>query len=273
MSFLGKEVRLNRLMPEGDGLYLGLTVDHAIARGVMPGLDCIDSTLAKLAAGGPNAITMHKGIAERCFAPYAGKLPLVLKCSTFSPYQPDSDVAVADVEEGVRLGADAVSVGCIVGGHNQEQQIHNLSVFAKAAESAGMPLVSHIYPRGDMIDADKRSYYENVLYAARTAAELGVDLIKTNYTGDPDSFAKVVQGTPAMVLVAGGEGARSVRDFLQMTRDVIDAGGRGVTYGRFVFSYKAPTALVKTLYAVIHRGYTVDEAMEYLAEMENSNDE
>ena len=270
MPFLGKNVRLNRLMPEGDGLYLGLTVDHAMARGVMPGLDCIDDTLAKLVAGGPNAITMHKGIAEHCFSKYAGKVPLVLKCTTFSPYQPDSDVTVADVEEGVRLGADAVSVGCIVGGHNQEQQIHNLSVFSKAAEAAGMPLVSHIYPRGDMIDSDKRSRVENVLYATRTAAELGVDLIKTNYTGDPDSFAKVVQGTPAMVLVAGGVNVRSVSDFLQMTRDVVDAGGRGVTYGRFVFSYSNPTALVKTLYAVIHKGYKVTEAMEYLKELENS---
>ena len=32
MAFLGKSVRLNRLMPQGDGLYLGLTVDHAIDR-------------------------------------------------------------------------------------------------------------------------------------------------------------------------------------------------------------------------------------------------
>lgn len=270
MSFLGKEVRLHRLMPEGDGLYLGLTVDHAMARGVMPGLDCIDSTLAKLAAGGPNAITMHKGIAEHCYAPYAGKIPLVLKCTTFSPYQPDADVAVADVEEGVRLGADAVSVGCIVGGHNQDEQIHNLSVFAKAAESAGMPLISHIYPRGDMVEADKRSCWENVAYAARTAAELGVDLIKTHYTGDPDSFAKVVQATPAMVLIAGGDNVHSVREFLQMTRDVVDAGGRGATFGRFVFSYSDPTALVKTLYAVIHHGYGVNEAMEYLKELENT---
>ena len=42
---LGKEVRLGRLIPNADGHYFGLTVDHAIARGVMPGLDTIDATL------------------------------------------------------------------------------------------------------------------------------------------------------------------------------------------------------------------------------------
>jgi len=269
MSYLGKEVRLNRLMPEGDGLYLGLTVDHAMARGVMPGLDTIDETLSKLVAGGPYAVTMHKGIAERCFAKYAGKVPLVFKCTTFAPSHPDADVVVGDVEEGIRMGADAVSVGCIVGGDNQAEQVHTLSVFSKIANDYGMPLVTHIYPRGNLIPVEERCAWQNVLYATRTAAELGVDLIKTNYTGDPESFAKVVQGTPARVLVAGGDTAGSIRGYLQMTRDCIDAGGKGVTYGRFVFGYKNPTALVKTLRAIIHGGFGVKEALEYLAELEN----
>ena len=111
---IGKEIRLKRLIPGTDGKYFGLTVDHAIARGVMPGLDTIDDTLSKMVAGGPNAITMHKGIAEKCFAPYAGKVALVLKLTTFGVYHFDEDVQVADVEEGLLMGADAVSVGCIL---------------------------------------------------------------------------------------------------------------------------------------------------------------
>ena len=49
---IGKEIRLKRLIPGTDGKYFGLTVDHAIARGVMPGLDTIDDTLSKMVAGG-----------------------------------------------------------------------------------------------------------------------------------------------------------------------------------------------------------------------------
>ncbi|RGX56473.1 MULTISPECIES: class I fructose-bisphosphate aldolase [Anaerotruncus] len=269
MAFLGKSVRLNRLMPQGDGLYLGLTVDHAMARGVLPGLDTIADTLEKLLAGDPNAITMHKGIAEHCFEQYAGRVPLVLKCSTFSPYQPGADVIVADIEEAVRMGADAVSVGCIVGGDNQPEQIRTLSEFSKAAASAGMPLVTHIYPRGNLIAQEDRMAWQNVLYAARVAAELGVDLIKTNYPGSPEDFEKVVRGTPTRVLVAGGAPGGTIDSYLQMTRDVIDAGGKGVTYGRFVFQYQNPTALVKTLRKIVHEGYSVRQAKEYLAELES----
>ena len=270
MAFLGKDVRIHRLMPEGDNYYFGIAVDHSMARGIMPGLDHIDDTLAKLVAGGPNALTMHKGIAEKCYGPHAGKVPLVLKCTTFSPYHFLSDVPVATVQEAVRLGADAVSVGCIVGGDNQPDQIRNLARYAEEAAAVGMPLVSHIYPRGNLIPSEDRNSWKNVAYATRVAAELGVDFIKTHYTGDPDSFAKVVEATPTRVLVAGGEMGETVEDYIKMTRDVIDAGGRGVTYGRFVFQYKNPTALVKTLYSVIHHGMCVKEAVEYLEHLENS---
>lgn len=85
----------------------------------MRGLDTFQKTIDDMCAGGPDAITMHKGLAERCFGQHAGITPLVLKCTTFSPYQPDFDTPVATVEEGVRLGADAVSIGCIVCGDKQ----------------------------------------------------------------------------------------------------------------------------------------------------------
>ena len=45
-----------------------------------------------------------------------------------------------------------------------------------------------------------------------------------------------------------------------MTRDVMDAGAAGVTYGRFVFQYPHVTPLVKTLGQVVHNGLSVKEA-------------
>lgn len=266
---IGKEVRLKRLIPGEDQKYFGLTVDHAMARGVLPGLDTIQDTLEKMVKGGPNAITMHKGIAERCFAPFAGRVPLVLKLTTFGVYHFEEDVQVADVEEAVQMGADAVSVGCIVGGDNQDQQIHMLSRLCKEAHQCGMPVISHIYPRGNHITGDAQHSVENVTYAARIAAELGVDLIKTTYTGDPESFAKVVQAVPTRVAIAGGMNCKTVEEYLRMTQDVIAAGAAGVTYGRFVIQYPKMTALIRTLSQVIHNGMPVKEALELLDQLEH----
>ena len=270
MSFLGKEVRMRRLFSQLDGHYVGITVDHAMARGVLKGLDTIEVTLKKLVAGKPNAITMHKGIAEKCFARYAGQIPLVLKCSTFSPYQPDLDTVVADVEEAVRLGADAVSIGCMVCGDTQPVQLAALGRIAREAASFGMPLIAHIYPRGNQIGKDKFNDWEYISYAARLGAELGVDIVKTSYTGDPESFAKVAQACPAKLVVAGGEPGRDIQSYFQMTYDVLAAGAAGVTYGRFVFQYRDPAALIRAVSSIVHGKASVKEAMELLAHLEHS---
>lgn len=269
MEYIGYDARMHRLMPEGDGRYFGVTVDHSMARGVMRGLDTIQATIDGMCEGRPNAITMHKGLVEKCFKKHAGIVPLVLKCTTFSPYQPDRDTPVATVEEAVRLGADAISVGCIVGGDKQPEQLSNLAEYCRRAKELGMPVISHIYPRGNLIADSDRYDWENILYAARTAAELGVDLIKTNYTGDPDSFRKVVEGTPSMVAIAGGDNCSTAEELLRMTRDVLDSGAVGVTYGRFIIQYPNIPAIVKAVGAVIHQGFGVKEALELLAELEN----
>ena len=43
-----------------------------------------------------------------------------------------------------------------------------------------------------------------VKHAARIGAELGADIIKTNYTGSPETFKEVVDGCPVPVIIAGG---------------------------------------------------------------------
>ena len=238
---------------------------HGIQRKNAP----VQQTIDAMCEGRPDAITMHKGLAERCFGRHAGITPLVLKCTTFSPYQPDFDTPVATVEEAVRLGADAVSVGCIVCGDKQPEQLTTLAGYCKKAKELGMPVISHIYPRGNCIKDEARYDWKHILYAARTAAELGVDLIKTHYTGDPESFARVVEGTPSMVAIAGGDVCRTPKELFQMTKDVLDAGAVGVTYGRFIIQYPKITPMVKAVRAIIHSGYSVKEAMELLEELEH----
>ena len=145
MAFLGKEIRLKRLLNAKSGKLLAITVDHSIARGIQTGLIPIQKTIDKIVEGRPDAITMHKGIAEQCFWPHAGKVALIVKCSSFSPYQPGFDTWVTDVEEVVRLGGDAASMGCIVGGPEQPEQLKQLGLMSKQAAVYGVPFVAHIY--------------------------------------------------------------------------------------------------------------------------------
>jgi hypothetical protein len=66
------------------------------------GLSNLPAVLAKIAAGQPSAITVSKGAAMNCWAPYAGKIPLIVQCGYFTA---DDRVIeyVTDSEECVRL--------------------------------------------------------------------------------------------------------------------------------------------------------------------------
>lgn len=266
---LGKKIRLNRLISDTSGRYLGVTVDHAMARGVLNGLEDIRGLVKKIVDARPDELTMHKGIADSCFYEFAAKIPLVLKLTTFGPTHPKQDVQVSSVEDAVSYGADAVSAGCIVLGQSQPSQIEQLGRITDEAHTLGIPVVAHIYPRGP----EKRSEWnkvENVMYAARLGAELGVDIIKTTYTGDPDSFSRVVACTPAKVAVAGGDSER-IEDVFATAHGVIAAGGVGITFGRSVFQSEDPTAFIKTLSQIVHNDMSVNDALCYYKDLIKHN--
>ena len=248
MAMLGKEVRMRRLVNPKSNKMMAITVDHAISRGIAPmtGIQPIQNAIDRIIAGHPDAMTMTKGIAERCMYQHAGEVSLLLKCSSYAPVHPTRDAVFGSVDEAVRMGADAVSVGA-------------------------MPLVAHIYPKGEHVPADRRTSWENIAYCCRSACELGVDIVKTTYTGDPDSMAKVISCVPSSfrVVIQGGDACRTLEDYLQMTRDAMDCGVGGVTMGRFVWDYKDVTALVVTLRYMIHEGYSVKEARELLTQLEH----
>lgn len=273
MAMLGKEIRMSRLVNSKSNKMMAITVDHATSRGIAPmvGLHDIQGTIAKIIQGKPEAITMTKGIAEQCMWPYAGKVSLLMKVSNYSPVAPTRDTIFGSVEEAVRMGADAVSMGAMTLGDFQGEQFEAIGRFSEECMAKGLPLIGHVYPKGESVPVDKRTSWENIAYCVRSACELGMDIVKTTYTGDPESMAKVVACVPSSfrIVIQGGDSCKTLDDYLIMTREAMDCGVGGVTMGRFVWDYKDVTALVITLRYMIHSGYSVKEAKELLEQLEN----
>lgn len=262
---LGTQVRLRRLLGQ-NGRLLAVAVDQAIPRGVSPALAHLDKTLERIVQGQPDAITIHKGMAKRFFAPYAGVIPMIMKCSTFAdPWHPTYDAWVAQVDEALRLGADAISMGISIGSARQAEMLEHLGALTRTAESYGLPVVVHSYPSGELIPDSERYDPRHVAYAARAAAELGVDIVKTWYTGTPESFREVVESCPGVAVVAaGGAKMKSDRDVLEMAAQVIAGGGVGLTIGRNVWGHPKPEQMVAALRTIVHNGASVDEALKLI---------
>jgi fructose-bisphosphate aldolase/2-amino-3,7-dideoxy-D-threo-hept-6-ulosonate synthase len=164
----------------------------------------------------------------------------------------------------VRLGADGVSVHINVGAPDEDKMLTKLGKVSDECEIYGMPLLAMMYPRGPKILNEHA--FDVVAHAARLGAELGADIIKTNYTGDIDSFRAVVECCPVPVVIAGGPKAKTAQDTLQTTFEAIKAGGAGLSIGRNIFQHEDPALMVKALSAIVHQGASVECAIKLLGE-------
>ena len=115
-----------------------------------------------------------------------------------------------------------------------------------------MPLLAMMYPRGAKI---KNEYDVDVVkHAARIGAELGADIVKTNYTGSEETFREVVKGCTVPVVMAGGPKTKTDEEFCNMVYGAIRAGAAGVAAGRNVFQHENPTRMVRVLCGIVHEG-------------------
>jgi DhnA-type fructose-1,6-bisphosphate aldolase and related enzymes len=142
--------------------------------------------------------------------------------------------------------------------------LHDLGMIASRANEWGIPLLAMVYARGPKITDEFDP--EVVAHCARVGMELGADVVKVPYTGDPETFSRVVASCCIPVVIAGGPKLDSTRSFLEMVRDSVAAGGAGLSVGRNVFQHKDPGALTRALRGVVHENMPVDEALAIAGE-------
>jgi len=258
----GKKRRLRRIF-QNDNRTVIVPMDHGVTIGPVKGIVNMQSIVDKLLLGGVDAVVVNRGIAKSVDTGNAGLIVHLSGITVHCP-DPNNKVQICSVDDAVRLGADAVSVHINVGAKQEAQMISMLGKVACECDDYGMPLLAMMYPRGPNI---KDSHAVDVVaHAARLGAELGADIIKTNYTGDVESFKDVVSGCHVPVIIAGGPKVETTRDVLQMVNDSITAGCAGLSIGRNVFQHEDPTKIVKALSAIVHKAASVNEALNILGE-------
>jgi fructose-bisphosphate aldolase, class I len=259
----GKKTRLHRILYQfglRNGTALFLPYDQGLEHGprdFFANPEAGDPAyITKLAvAGGFNGIAIQIGLAEKFYWDYAGEVPLILKLNGKTDIPP-SDQALsplhASVADAVRLGADAVGYTLYVGTPAAEADFDQYRQVRDEARRLGMPLIVWAYPRGAAIEAKggKDSFYA-VDYAARTASELGADMVKVNFphpekraavpraynadfSADRAIDAVVRSANRTLLLVSGGERAGD-EAMLEKARLSMEAGATGLIFGRNVW--------------------------------------
>ena len=159
MAMLGKEVRMSRLVNPKSNKMMAITVDHAISRGIAPmtGLHHIQDTIDKIILGRPDALTLTKGIAEHCMYKNAGKVSMLMKISSYSPVAPTNDTVFGTVDEAIRMGADAVSMGAMTLGDFQGEQFEAIGRISAEVVAECPPGISILLP-GELITEEHLPY-------------------------------------------------------------------------------------------------------------------
>jgi fructose-bisphosphate aldolase/2-amino-3,7-dideoxy-D-threo-hept-6-ulosonate synthase len=259
---VGKTRRLKKILQK-DARTVIVPMDHGVTIGPIQGIGNMQTITNQLVKGKADAILVHKGIAKRIDTDNAGLIVMLSGASNLGP-NPNGKVQVCSVGEALRLGADAVSVHVNIGAQDEDKMLANLGKVSEECEHYGLPLLAMMYPRGPKI---LNEHDVNVVaHATRIGAELGADIIKTNYTGSIDTFRMVTESCPASVVIAGGPKCESPNEILQTTYDALQGGAAGLSIGRNVFQCENPTAVTRALWAIVHEGVLVTEAQKILGE-------
>lgn len=259
----GLEIRLRRILQGRDRRTVMIPMDHGVSVGPVAGLEDPREAVARAAKGGASAVVLHKGLVPICKDYFGDGLALIvhLSASMMNSPQPNRKILVGSVREAVALGADAISVHTNLGEDGDVDMVGDLGRVTTEAHELGTPVLCMAYPRGRMV---KNPFdVEVVKHAARLGAELGADLVKTNYTGSPETFREVVRGCPIPVIIAGGPKMEDDRAVLEMVRGAMEAGAKGVSIGRNVFQHRDPTTMTRAIVRIVFDGASVDEVYRW----------
>lgn len=261
---IGKRIRMERIFDRKTNRTVIAPMDHGVSIGPIKGIVNMSETIEGISNGGANAVLMHKGIIEQGHRGYGRDIGLIIHLSASTSLSPDPNnkVLVTSVEKAIQLGADAVSVHVNIGSETESSMLRELGEIAETCSQWGIPLLAMMYPRGQKIKNEHD--VDLVKHAARVGSELGVDIVKTNYTGDPDSFREVIDGALVPVVIAGGPKVETDRELLEMVRDSLEVGGAGVAFGRNLFQAKSPAKITKAISEVVHNDIDVEEALKIL---------
>jgi len=267
----GKRMRMKRVV-DPSGVSIICALDHGMTSPTfLEPLAAIRERTAEAVAGGANVIMMSKGMirqAEPAFSQETS-LALLLSASANAGEERPSVVQVAEVEEAVRLGADAVVLFVALSGESEAGMIRTLAGVGEACERLGMPLIAEAeFPTtyATVEDLAEAYGFDYLARNVRLCAELGADIVKTNWPGSGEAFGRLVEATAGVPVVLAGGSRVEDRELLERMQAAIGAGGIGCSVGRNIFMHRDPEAITRALSRVIRERWTAEKAHAALLE-------
>ena len=246
MSDFGKKIRLNRILRGPGKGALVVAFDHAFVLGPIPGTRDAAAKIRRFLDAKVDGLLLNLGLMRACASSFlpGDSTGLIARIDWTSMWNALAEGGngqlhsrmLATPEEALRHGADAVLTYLVVGTGDTEfeaREIARNAEVARECERVGIPFFVETLARGKAIKNPAEVKWLEL--HTRMAAELGADVIKTDYAGDSGTMRSVVEASPIPILVLGGSRDSSDEGALKLVRDAMKAGAAGVFFGRNVF--------------------------------------
>jgi fructose-bisphosphate aldolase/2-amino-3,7-dideoxy-D-threo-hept-6-ulosonate synthase len=269
---IGKEMRMARLFNAKSGRMVLATIDHGICIKPMVEIADVPSVVRQVVEGGADAVLLTPGIAKQAYKEIAGKACLMVRIDgTATSIGPDltNDDVICSVEAASALGADAVATFGVIGVPREAQLSRKIGEVSEDCDACGMPQLTEMIPASiiehQFVDRADRKWPEDaevITYSARVAAELGADIVKGYYTGDPESFKAAIEYCPVPYVVLSGPAADDPAVLFKFIREAMDCGASGVSMGRNLWTAEDPVAITRAVCRLVHDDASVEDALK-----------
>lgn len=269
--------RMERLFNRrSDGRAICVAADHGYMSDVTPNVVNLRSIARAVVQGGADGVLLSPGQAVRLAPLFEGPdgAALIVRADWMNmPRLGGSNVTNAVPQRGLfhqpvlgpadalRLGATAITIYLFLGYDDRLEAagVASCARFASECRRAGLPCIMEPLAVGSRVNGT--NIVDLLTLGARMCAELGADTIKIPYTGDVESFARVVRVSQVPVLVLGGARSEDERDALELLAEGLEAGSAGCLMGRNVTKSHDPEKLVRQLCQMAHEGFSVEDAL------------
>lgn len=242
----GKEIRMQRITR--DGKMLCVPLDHGVSIKQIGNLCHFTDVTRSIVSGGTTAIIVHKGMVQYLPALNHCGLIVHLSASTENFNEVNKSI-VCEVQEAIKLGADAVSVHVNLGNQYEQKMLSDFARISRDCEMFGVPLMAMMYIRNDQ--NFEVSTPETIKHAVRIATELGADIVKIPWLWETKELEKIVCDSLIPIVPAGGSYNSDKEQFYSNTKMLMCSGVAGVSFGRNVFMNKNPENVIHRLSQII----------------------
>jgi DhnA family fructose-bisphosphate aldolase class Ia len=258
-----------------DGKLSVVAMDHGVL-GAPDGFKNPAVTLAKVMAGDPDGILCTPNFARRFQEQFIArpKVKLIIRLdlpgTSTIPGESGTEeylVKFSDVVEAVSLGADAVVTHLIFARENYAVLKSNMEYLGEVSRQSHQNNIPHIMEitlwgkKAPQVGKAQHDFLEN---ACRIGFELGADIIKAPYLGERETFVTFTSNLPVPVLILGGLKMNTETEVLNLVKNAMDDGAKGIFIGRNIWQHQYPDRMIRALSGIIHQGISAQQALNIL---------